>query len=145
MLNASQRRVNKNSLTWWYVLKTSSRYLSKTSWRRLQNVLKTSSRCLENVLKTYGQDEYIFWRRNAKGQHIRLDQDVFIKTNVCWVFKPEPSLSNSSAYLTIFSFIFSGFLFPLGYYKTTLSVSAVADTCSYFLWKFFPASLLFLW
>ena len=67
MLNASQRRVNKNSLTWWYVLKTSWRYLCKTSWRRLQNILKTSwrfledvfRRRLENVLKTYGQDEYI--------------------------------------------------------------------------------------
>ena len=68
MLNASQRRVNKNSLTWWYVLKTSWRcledvfarrledvlktswrHLGKTSWRRLEDVLKTSWRRLEDV------------------------------------------------------------------------------------------------
>ena len=64
VLNTSQRRVNKNSLTWWYFLKTSWRYLCKTSCRRLEDVLKTffktswrrlckaSWRCLENVLKT---------------------------------------------------------------------------------------------
>ena len=56
MLNASQRRVNKNSLTWWDVLKMSWRCLEdvfqdalKMFWRRLQNVLKTSWRCLEDV------------------------------------------------------------------------------------------------
>ena len=92
-LSTSQRLVNKNSLTWWYVfktswrclqdvfarrledvLKTSLRRLGKMSWRRLEEVLKTSWRRfskkswrhLENVLKTYGQDEYI-----------GLDQDVF--------------------------------------------------------------------
>ena len=63
MLNTFQRRVDKNSLTWWYVLKTSWRYLCKTSWRSLedvfQDVLKTSWKHLEYVLKTYGQDEYI--------------------------------------------------------------------------------------
>ena len=67
VLNASQRRVNKSSLTWWYVFKMSWSYLCKTSWRRhednlktffktswrrLQNVLKTSWRCLQNVFKT---------------------------------------------------------------------------------------------
>ena len=62
-------------------MKTSWRYLCKTSWRCLEDILKTSSkrledvlkmpwrgledvfkrpwRRLENVLKTYGQDEYI--------------------------------------------------------------------------------------
>ena len=88
MLNTSQRLVNKNSLTWWYVFKTSWRCLQdvfarrledvlKTSWRRLedvlktflQDVLKTSWKRLEDVLKTYGQDEYI-----------GLDQDV-LKTS----------------------------------------------------------------
>ena len=86
MLNTSQRRVNKNTLTWWYVFKTSWRCLQdvfarrledvlKTSWRCLEDVLKTSCvlkmcwRRLENVLKTYGQDEYI-----------GLDQDV-LKTS----------------------------------------------------------------
>ena len=48
VLNASQRRVNKNSLTWWYIL--------KTSWRCLEDVLKMSSKRLEDVLKTYLQD-----------------------------------------------------------------------------------------
>ena len=100
MLNASQRRVNKNSLTWWYVLKTSWRYLCKTSLRHLQNVLqtffKTSWRCLkdafarrlENVSKTSWQDVLkTSWRRLEKvlktygqDEHIGLDQDV-LKTS----------------------------------------------------------------
>ena len=81
--------VNKDSLTWWYVLKTSWKHLCKTSWRcledvfarRLQNDLKAPwrrmakmnvwfwSRPLQDVLKkflkTYDYSEYI-----------RLDQDV---------------------------------------------------------------------
>ena len=95
LLNASQRCVNKDNLTWWYVLKIFWRHLWKTSlrclgdvlkasskrledvlkmflqdvlktfWRRLEDVLKTSRRCLEDVLKTYDQDDYI-----------GLDQDV---------------------------------------------------------------------
>ena len=74
----------------------------KTSWRRLQNVLKMSWRRLEDVLKIYGQHKYlgldqdvvkassrrldqdVFWRRRRKTSSRRL-QDVFIKTNVCWV------------------------------------------------------------
>ena len=98
MLNASQRRVNKNSLTWWYVLKTSWRCLEdvlKTSWRYLEDVF---ARRLEDVLKTS-------WRRMTKtnilvltktsSENLRLRltysswsrrlQDVFLKTNVCWV------------------------------------------------------------
>ena len=77
MLNISQRLVTKNSLTWWYVFKTSWRCLQdifvrrledvlqtswrrlKTSWRCLEDVLKASWKRLEDVLKTYGQDEYI--------------------------------------------------------------------------------------
>ena len=55
MLNTSQKLDNKNSVTWWYVFKTSWRRFCKTSWRRL-----------EDVLKRYGQDEY-----NS------LDQDIF--------------------------------------------------------------------
>ena len=54
----SRRRVNKKSLTWWYVFKTPWIYLDKTSWK-----------CVEDVLKTYGQDKYI-----------GLDQDV-LKTS----------------------------------------------------------------
>ena len=60
MLNVSQRRVNKNSLTWWYVLKTSWRYLCKTSWRCIEDVFKTSWRLLEDILKTFFKTS---WRR----------------------------------------------------------------------------------
>ena len=35
--------------------------------------------------------------------------------------------------LLLFFLIFSGFLFPFGYYKTILSMSAVTETSSYFL------------
>ena len=49
-----------NSLTWWYVLKTSWRYLCKTSWWCLEDIFKTSWRSIEDnpqdVLKTV-------WRR----------------------------------------------------------------------------------
>ena len=45
--NTSQRLLNKNSSTWWYVLKKSWRYFSKTSRRCLEDVL---ARCLEDVL-----------------------------------------------------------------------------------------------
>ena len=97
VLNTSPKRVNKNSLTWWYVL--------KTSWRCLEDVF-------QDVLKTYSQDEYIgldqdvlktssedvrlrrtysswsrrledvFWRRRRKTSSRRL-QNEFIKTNAC--------------------------------------------------------------
>ena len=106
MLNASQRRVNKNSLTWWYVLKTSWRCLEdvfqdvlKTFWRRLedvlktflqdvlkaswQDVLKTFWKRLEDVFKMYSRDEYIgldqdvFWRRKA-------EVNIFILTKTSW-------------------------------------------------------------
>ena len=80
------------------VLKTSLQDALKMSWRRLQNFLKTSWRRLENVLKTS-------WRRMTKtnilvltktsSENLRLRltysswsrrlQDVFLKTNVCWV------------------------------------------------------------
>ena len=86
----------------------------KTSWRRLEEVLKTCWRCLEDVLKTYDQDEYVgldegvlktssedvwvrrinsSWSRrledvlktSSEDEYQRRLQDVFIKTNVCWV------------------------------------------------------------
>ena len=65
----SWKRVTKNSLTRWYVLKSSWRHLWKTSWKCLEDVLKmfwrsfcktswkrlskTSWTCLKGVLKTY--------------------------------------------------------------------------------------------
>ena len=79
MLNTSQRLVNKNSLTWWYVFKTSWRCLQDIFARRLEDVLKTSWRplgkiswrCLEDVLKTS-------WRRYSKTSSRRL-QDVWTR------------------------------------------------------------------
>ena len=84
------------------------RCLSKTSWRcleevfarrledvlarRLEGVLKTSWKRLEEVLKTYDQDEYIgldqdvFWRRRRKTSSRLLHLfHLFIKAKVCWV------------------------------------------------------------
>ena len=86
VLNTSWRRVNKNELTWWYVLETAWRCLEnifarrikdvlKTSWRLvlktfLQNALKTSWRRLENVSKT-------FWRRMTK-------TNIFVLIKTSW-------------------------------------------------------------
>ena len=98
------------------VLKMSWRYLEDGFARRLvlvrcleENVLKkTSWRRLEDVLKTYGQDEYISldqdvlktssedvwlrwiylsWSKRLKmsSENERRLQDVLIKTNVCWI------------------------------------------------------------
>ena len=97
MLNTSRRLIDKNSLTWWYVLKTSWRYLSKTSWRRLedvlntswqdvlkmswrclQNVLKTSWRCLEDVLRTFWSVEDV-WPRSIYWSWPRRLEDVFCR------------------------------------------------------------------
>ena len=53
VLKMSWRRVHKNSLTLWYIL--------KTSWKCFKNVLKTSS---YDVLKTSWQDILLMsWRR----------------------------------------------------------------------------------
>ena len=90
MLNASQRRVNKNSLIWWYFLKPSWRYhcktswgcLGKMSWRCLEDVLKTSWRRILVLTKTSSEDLRL--RRTYSSWSRRL-QDVFLKTNVCWV------------------------------------------------------------
>ena len=61
------KRVNKNSLTWWYIFKTSWRELFKMFWRSLEDVFKISWRHLEDVLKTFLQDVLkTFWRRISK-------------------------------------------------------------------------------
>ena len=52
----SSGRVDNNSLTWWYVLKTSGRFLKDIFPRR---------KWLEDALKRYHRDEYV-----------RLDQDI---------------------------------------------------------------------
>ena len=71
------KRVNKNSLTWWwYVLKTSWRDLCKTSWRHLENVLKMSWRRMTKtiilvLIKTSSEDVwvrriYLSWSRHLE-------------------------------------------------------------------------------
>ena len=88
-------------MSWRRFCKTSWRRLEdvlKTSWRRLEDVLKTSWKRLEDVLKTYSQDEYIGLDQDVlktSSEDVRLRrtysswsrrlEDVFIKTNVCWV------------------------------------------------------------
>ena len=69
----SWRRANKNSLTWWYILKTSWRCLENIFTMLLENLLKTtwrsrgktSSRCLEGILK-------VSWKRFCKTYWRRL-------------------------------------------------------------------------
>ena len=58
-----------------------------------------SWRCLEDVLKTYSQDEYIgldqdVLKTSSEDEDERRLQDVFIKTNVCWVVPPRISESS---------------------------------------------------
>ena len=65
------RLANKNSLTWWYVLKTSWRFLKDIFARRLENVLKTSSRRLEDVLKMFLQDVLKMSRRRLEDVSLR--------------------------------------------------------------------------
>ena len=76
MLNASQRRVNKNSLTWWYILKTSWRCLKDTFPRTLEDGLKTSSRHLEDVLKTFWRRLEDIWPRRIYSSWSRHLEDV---------------------------------------------------------------------
>ena len=87
VLKMSWRRVNNNSLKWWYVLKTSWRCLEdifprrledglKTSSRRLEDIFRTSSKHLQNVFKTswrriqiyssWRRLEEVLWRRMTK-------------------------------------------------------------------------------
>ena len=74
VLNTSQRSVSKNSLTWWYVLKTSWRHLCKKCWRCLEDV---SARHLEDVLKTS-------WRHLGMASWKRLEDIWPRKTYWSW-------------------------------------------------------------
>ena len=70
------------------VLKTSLQDVLKTFLRRLEDVLKTF---LQDVLKTYRQDEYIgleqdIFNTSSEDEDENRLEDVFIKTNVSWVF-----------------------------------------------------------
>ena len=96
VLNASQRRVNKNSLTSWYVLKRSWRYLCKTSWKCCEDVLKTfwrrfcktSWRCLEvlwprRIYWSWPRPlEDVFWKRKAKA-------NIFVLIKTSWKRLPD--------------------------------------------------------
>ena len=110
----SWKHVNKNTLIRWYTSKRSWRHLCKTSWRCLEDILKTSWQDILDVLKTswrrmtktntlvliktsWRRLEDVFWRRMSKvnifvliktsseDKDERRLQDVFIKTNLCWV------------------------------------------------------------
>ena len=79
VLNTSWRLVNKNSLTWWHVLKTFWRHLCKTSWRCLEDVF---ARSLEEVFKMSGQDILnMSWRplQNVLETSWRCLEDVFTR------------------------------------------------------------------
>ena len=96
------------------VLNISLQDILKMSWRRLEDIFKTSWRHMANMnilvltKASWRQLEDIFWRHKAKGNIFvlmktswrpledvfwrrrrktssRRLQDVFIKTNVCWV------------------------------------------------------------
>ena len=96
----SRRLVNKNSLTWWNILKTSWKYLCKRPWRRLEDILKrswrrfcktsddgakmswkclgkTSWRCLEDVFARRLEDVLKIY---GQDEYIGLDQNV-LKTS----------------------------------------------------------------
>ena len=60
----SWKRVNKNSLIWWYTFRTFWRHLKDVLKTFLQHVFKTFRRRLENLLKTYWRClEDVFGRR----------------------------------------------------------------------------------
>ena len=85
-MNASRRRVNKNSLIWWYILKTSWRHLCKTSLRCLEDVLKTSwRRMIKTNIIVLIKTTWRLLKTSSEHKDERRLQDVFIKTNVCWV------------------------------------------------------------
>ena len=79
VFKTSWRRMDKTYILVLTKTETSWRRLEDVDWRRMINkdifvFTKTSWRRLENV----------FWRRRRKTSS-RCLQDVFIKTNVCWV------------------------------------------------------------
>ena len=75
-VDTSWRCVNKNSLTWWYILKTSWRCLKDTFPRTLEDGLKTSSRHLEDVLKTFWRRLEDIWPRRIYSSWSRHLEDV---------------------------------------------------------------------
>ena len=70
--------VNKNSLIWWYVLKTSLRHPQDVLKTFLQDILKTFWRRLEDAFKTFLQD---LWPRQIYWSWSRRLEDV-LKTSL---------------------------------------------------------------
>ena len=89
MLKTTQRLVNKNSLLWWYVFKTSWKCLQDVFATRFEDVLKTSWRRLEDE---WTRRIYWSWSRrledvfkmSSEDEDERRLKDVFIKTNASW-------------------------------------------------------------
>ena len=79
----SWRRVNKNSLTWWYILRTSWRYLEDALTRRFEDVLKTYWRRIEDlwlrrIYSSWSRRlEDVLWRRVTKG-------NIFVLIKSSW-------------------------------------------------------------
>ena len=72
------------------ILKTFWRRFCKTPWRRFEDVL---TRRLEDAFKMYDQDNYLVFIKTSSEDVLvrrifsswsRLLEDVFIKTKVCW-------------------------------------------------------------
>ena len=96
VLKTSSTRLQRNNFTssktsWRHFQDLSQDVLKasfcKTSWRRLENVLKTSWRRIAktNILvltKTSSEDVRLRRTYSSWSRHL---EDVFIKTNVCWV------------------------------------------------------------
>ena len=135
-LNTSRTRVNKNNLSWWYILKTSWKYLCM-SWRRLQHVLKTF---LQVVLKTFWRRledvfcrskaeanifvlfktswrclEDVFWRQRRKTSSRRMFAGWFLSVH------PENILKRSENQMFFYVFSFKANQ-PTGFHVTTTLV-----------------------
>ena len=87
-MKTSWRRLeNVLRTSWRRIDKTNILVLTKTSWRRLEDAFwrRTINKNIFVFIKTsWRRYEEVFWRRRRKSSLRRL-QDVFIKTNVCWV------------------------------------------------------------
>ena len=68
-------------------LKMSWRRFSNTSWRRLEDVwpIRIYWSWSRRLLETYKYSEYVCLEESSEDEDKRRLQDVFIKTNVCWV------------------------------------------------------------
>ena len=79
MLNTSQRLVNKNSSSWWYVLKTSWRHLCKMSTKRLEEVLKMYWRRWRRLEYVWPGRIYWSWPRRPEDVLKASSEDVWLR------------------------------------------------------------------